>query len=427
MSSKHTFLLARFVVVVASLAIPAGTSWAAGVKETILYTFTRAGSTGDFPAGALVADKAGNLYGTTALGGNLNPGCYEDGCGTVYELTPPTQQGGSWTETVLYAFEGSSDGGEPQCTLVIDDSGNLYGTSGVGGATGHGTVFELSPPPQPGDPWTESVLFDFSSPAFNPFQNQSDLLRDSAGNLYGATYMGGDQDDGTVFEVSPPAQPGGQWTGTILYSFKGGSDGAAPLGRLIRDGRGALYGTTFYGGNKACRLGCGTVFQLLPPSQQQGSWSENVLYAFNGDDGQNASGGLVADKQENLYGTTYTGGQPSIGNVFELSPPRQLGGAWTETVLYHFQGHGDGKYPDSRLVMDKRGDLFGTTEHGGHDEEGVVFELLHPQPGGVWTERHFRLEVAIVMPIGGLLLRGDEVIGTGCNDFGGGGVFSIGR
>src|SRR5580698_10081618 len=359
-------------------------AWA--VKETVLYSFPENGSTGNYPAGGLVVDKAGNLYGTTLFGGISNSNCPPSGCGTIFELSPSAQPGASWTETVIYSFQGGEDGGVPECTLVMDDSGNLYGAT-VRPFLNEFVVFELSPPAKPGGAWTETNLYTFGG-FFSEYTDSGTLIMDAAGNLYGTSYSGGTGTDcgtlgcGTVFEVSPPPQPGGDWTGAILYSFQCGSDGSNPVGALILDSKGALYGTTA-GNDYPC--GDGTVFQLIPPSQPGGAWTENVLYSFSGIDGQNPYAGLIFDRKGNLYGTTGYGGpltcdrnRQGCGNVFELSPPAQPGGAWSETVLYNFTGRkvGYGLYPFSTLIMDGLGNLYGTTVQGGRGNLGTVFELV---------------------------------------------------
>jgi uncharacterized repeat protein (TIGR03803 family) len=446
MSRNSAFFAAcQLALLVLGLAFSA-TAWAA--RETVLYTFPEDGSTGNYPESALVADKAGNLYGTTLFGG-VNPvNCSNGfGCGTVFELSPPSQPGGAWTETVLYEFQGGGDGEGPQCTLVIDDSGNLYGTSSYGyPSISFGlVVWELSPPSQPGGAWTETTLYNFPGLYLGYYGNQGSLLMDRIGNLYGTTYLGGTTGGncgiygcGTVFETSPPLQFGGAWTGAILYSFQGGSDSETAGGSLMSDSRGALYGMTL--GSGECPPECGTVFQLQPPSEPGGSWTETVLYAFNGGDGDEPSAGLIFDRKGNLYGTTGYGGPLSCdygrqgcGNVFELSPPAQPGEAWTETVLYNFMvpKTGDGQYPDSSLIMDGRGNLYGTTSSGGYRGAGTVFELVPPgSPGGAWTELRLSLgsdpNGDAYYPAAGLIFGpGEAVSGTGTGEFDGGGVFSI--
>jgi uncharacterized repeat protein (TIGR03803 family) len=229
-----------------------------GIKETVLHRFDDNGKDGYYPYAGLVFDSSGNLYGTTAAGGD-STACV-GGCGTVFELTP--QAGGAWTETVLHSFD-STDGYYPEANLILDASGNLYGSTPAGGAYGYGTVFELTATPD--GKWTEQVLYNFDG----GYGSYGNLVSDASGNLYGTTGGGGAYGHGTVFELTPNADGG--WTETILHSFNG-SDGLQPLAGLILKS-GDLYGTTISGG----AYGSGTVFELMPTSG--GSWTESVLRA----------------------------------------------------------------------------------------------------------------------------------------------------
>src|SRR5580692_12561561 len=221
--------LALFTVILA-LASAASAEW----KEKVLYSFQGLPD-GSLPVGAVVFDKAGNLYGATTEGGSSSCRSVAQ-CGTVYQLAPPAKQGEPWTETVLYIFKGntSNDGASPVGGVVIDSAGNLYGTTGYGGTgnctvlgtlMGCGTVFEMSPPKQKGGKWTETVLYSFPTPK-QGFLPQGDLIFDRAGNLYGATQFGGGfgttcdpfyQYCGAVFELSPPKTKGGKWTEKVLH------------------------------------------------------------------------------------------------------------------------------------------------------------------------------------------------------------------
>ncbi len=327
----------------------------------VIYTFTGTGD-GAFPAGSLVMDAAGNLYGTGyGQGAGVN--------GEFFELSPDGL--GGWTEKVLYALKSSTDGG-PASTLVRDAAGNLYGTILGGGAGNAGYVFELSP--GSGGEWTYQHLFDFNgsdgdSPA-------AGVVLDAAGNLYGTTADGGTSTNcpngcGVVFELSKQS---GAWNETVLYEFNGsnGSDSQSPL---TLDAAGNLYGTTITGG----ALGFGIAFQLKKAS---GVWQERVLHTFteaNGD-GAAPNTGLVL-KGGNLYGTTAAGGSGlatcraytdvGCGTAFELSPSI---GSWRETILYDFPGGKNGSNP-SGLVLDASGNAFGIAQAGGADNAGLVFEL----------------------------------------------------
>jgi hypothetical protein len=378
------------------MAIDASASW----KEKVLYSFQSA-TDGATPVGAVVFDKQGNLYGTTRDGGSSSCRSVQQ-CGTVYQLTPPVKQGDPWTETVLYIFKGntSKDGASPYGGLVIDAAGNLYGTTGYGGTgncvvlgtlMGCGTVFEMSPPQQKGGKWTETVLYSFPTPK-QGFVPAGDLVFDIAGNLYGATIFGGGfgttcdpfyQYCGAVFELSPPKTKGGKWTEKVLHGFKSGTDGASPNGGLVLDSKGKVYGTTFGGGNESGECGaggCGTAFELDPPTQKGGAWTERVLHRFNRNTSDNGvpSAGFAMDAKGNLYGTT-------VGTVFRLAPPSTNSGRWKETILHTFTQDAYG--PKGALIFDTGGNLYGAAEYGNNGTRyGSVFRLRPPNTkGGTWN------------------------------------------
>ena len=217
-------------------------------QEEVLYDFTN-GADGGYPYCTLIFDSAGNLYGTTLNGGNA-------GNGVVFELSPPVS-GETWTETVLHSFDASDDGNEPRMGVIMDAAGNLYGTTESGGSIGYGAVFEVSPPAQGQQSWTENVIysFDFSPNGGSPAY--SGLVMDASGNLYGTTQTGGTAKNGVVFELSP--QRGGSWTENVLHTFQDSPDGSQPEAGLLLGADGDLYGTTFYGGDSA---GSGTVFRI---------------------------------------------------------------------------------------------------------------------------------------------------------------------
>lgn len=304
--------------------------------KTTLYSFV-GGSDGDGPHG-LVMDKAGNLAGVTTAGGGS--GCFDNyGCGTVFEVAS------NGSETVLHAFQGGSDGGNPSGGLIRDGKGNLYGTT-------ENTVFRLAPDGK------EKVIAGGYSRI-----GAVTLVRDKGGNFYGTTQEGGDDNCGSVFEVSPGGAK------TLLYSFTCGSDGAAPYAGVVMDRAGNLFGTTPVDGDVNCDYGqgCGTVFKIAPDRR------ETTLYTFT-DTGVNANpmAGLVMDGAGNLYGTTY-GFSP--GGVFKLARDG------TEKLLYTFTGGTDGAEPLGGLLMDGLGHLYGTASSGGGGSCnndfgcGTVFEL----------------------------------------------------
>jgi hypothetical protein len=213
---------------------------------------------------------------------------------------------------------------------------------------------------------------------------------DSAGNLYGTTWLGGPQGAGVAFELSPPAVKGGAWTYAQLYAF-GGAGLSSPEARLVLDKAGNLYGTTASGGTGGCAGGCGGIFKLAHPAQQGGTWTETVLFNFSGSfgTGGGTSGGLTMDSHGALYGTTYSGSGGPSGTVFRLTPTKS--GHWTHTVLYAFAGFADGAFPQSEVVFDKNGNLYGMTNYGGSGRPncfgspcGTVFELMST-PTGPWT------------------------------------------
>ena len=397
-NNKRPFALwaGVFAALVAApiMAAPAG-AVAANLK--VLHPFA-GGSDGVNPVAGLISDREGNLYGTTVGGGGT--GCGGAGCGTVFKILP------DGNENVLYSFSGS-DGASPEASLIADEAGNLYGTTREGGTTGLGTVFELLRPGTPGGAWTEIVLRSFAGEfgGGDGAWPEGSLIRANNGNLYGTTPNGGtgcpsDQGPGgcgTVFKLAPPSVRGGTWKQTVLYAFKGGSDGGAPGNDLLADGSGNLYGTTGFGGTGCGGAGCGTVFVLSPAG------TKTVLYAFaGGNDGANPFPGLTADSSGNLYGTTLQGGKAgcaayggTCGTVFRLAPPSVRGGTWKETVLYRFGGGADGGSPFATLIVDSRGHLYGTTvgsgntgpRCGGTTGCGVVFRLSPPAaPGANWTE-----------------------------------------
>jgi uncharacterized repeat protein (TIGR03803 family) len=356
-------------------------SWGATKwHEKVLHNFTS--TDGANPQSGLIFDAAGNLYGTTTLGGAYN-------LGTVFELSP-TMRGG-WTEKVLHSFNlNSGDGSYPESGLIFDAAGNLYGTTLLGGTNKSGTAFELSP--AQGGQWTERVLYSFGNGIDGAYPFYGSLIFDATGSLYGTTSSGGiyncqgNGGCGTVFKLTPTV--GGAWAETVLYNFRNGTDGYGPESGLVLDAAGNLYGTTAFGGTSNCRVGqwsgCGTAFELSPAAD--GGWTEKVLHNFNGPDGETPLAALIFDTAGNLYGTTEGGGSnTNDGTVFQLSP--QAGGGWTESVLYSFSQQGSGGYGPAAdtLVFDAMGNLYDTVYGGGANFGGTVFELT-PTGGGPWTE-----------------------------------------
>lgn len=334
---------------------------------TVLYSFA-GDSDGADPLGGLSMDSSGDLYGTTQDGGTA-------GSGTVFELSPTA--GGGYAESVLHSFTGSpisvgnADGASPRAGLIADGAGDLYGTTYNGGPSGFGDVFELSP--AAGGGYAESILYSFSGGSDGGLSSGV-LVRDSAGDLYGTTTTGGGfVGDGTVFKLIPG---NGGYTELTLHVFTGndgGSDGASPQAGLILDSAGNLYGTTSVGGG---------VFELSPAAA--GAYTESTLYTFTGrDDGASPQSSLIMDGAGNLFGTTQVGGSGGYGTVFKLAPNGS--GGYIESILYGFTDRNDGASPQSNLVMDRAGDLYGTTEYGGGSDYGTVYELA-PNGSGGYTE-----------------------------------------
>jgi|SRR5579871_3337728 len=333
---------------------PSGTSW----KESTIVTFN--GTNGAYPAAGLIADSSGNLYGTTGSAGTYNGG-------TVFMLSPSRR---GWNLQTIWYFGNTTthDGVAPQCDLLMDSTGTIYGTTAKGGTNNLGTVFKLA---LSNGVWTETVLYNFAggSDGEVPYAG---LTMDSSGSLYGTTYYGGGLGNcntgcGTAFELK---QSGGVWTETVLHAFGNGRDGQFPgYGPLVLASNGALYGTTWYGGKDAS----GTVYEL---KSSGGKWKETRIYDFTGGaDGADGNGGLVADKSGTLYGTTILGGSHDGGTAYTLA---KSGSGWAESVLYDFDGSsGDGFFPQAGVILDKKsGTLFGVTSQGGTGGWGTVYQIL---------------------------------------------------
>jgi uncharacterized repeat protein (TIGR03803 family) len=311
----------------------------------------------------LVEDAAGNLYGTTSQGGVTGGACGSLGCGVVFRLDT------TGNETVFYSFMGEpTDGASPFAGLVVDASGNLYGTTSQGGTSNFGTVFKLDATGK------ETVLYSFAGEPTDGADPMAGLVLDASGNFYGTTSQGGTSNIGTVFKLDTTGKE------TVLYSFLGGpTDGADPMAGLVLDALGNLYGTTFEGGSGPCNRNthyrydtpssCGIVFKLDTDG------TESVLHNFTGEpDGANPAASLVQDATGNLYGTTAAGGK--ICYVIASLPPMPSSGTYcgtifkldttgTETVLHTFTGQPDGAISDAGLILDAAGNLYGTTLEGG--------------------------------------------------------------
>jgi uncharacterized repeat protein (TIGR03803 family) len=330
---------------------------------TPLYSF-QGGPDGSHPQARVVIGPNGSLYGTTSYGGAT--GCTSNGCGTVFNLKPSTHATGSvlgnWGETILYAFQGGSDGANPGYgDLLFDHAGNIYGTTTAGGPSNQGTVFKLT---ASNGSWTETVLYSFTGGADGGTLN-SGVILDSAGNLYGVASRGGAHGFGTVYELTPS---GSQWVETTLYAFQDQLDGRAPTGGLIMDQSGNIYGTTSLDGE----LQGGTVWKL---TRNGGGWTFGTIQLLPGNNGvPGPVDALTADAAGNLYATSVEG-NGSWGQVWELI---SQGSGWLLQNLYQFHNNGDGALPYGSVALDANGNLFGTTSRGGMGNClscGVVWEI----------------------------------------------------
>ena len=386
----------RSLIIVLLLAI-GSTGYVMADTLTVLHSFA-GGADGWYPENGLMRDRAGNLYGTTPYGGINN-------LGVAYQLTPD-ENGTTWTETILYAFcsqADCADGEQPTSRLTIDTHGNLYGTTVAGGANRiGGVVFQLTPNAS-GTEWTETVLYSFCSQndCTDGQAPKTRLTIDGAGNLYGTTSAGGANGWGVVFQLTPNASRT-EWTETVLYSFcsqANCADGGSPNGGLLMDSAGNFYGTTSVGGEYFRRHGNGPgVIYQLAPKQSNTSWTQTVLHSFCAQrsgarclDGWAPNPGLAMDDLGVIYGTAFFGGTMSGptrrtrgGVVFALTPNPDA--TWTETVLYSFCSSTtdcpEGRHPYSGVIIDRSGNLYGTTYKGGAYGYGEVFKL---QP---WQVEH---------------------------------------
>lgn len=368
-----------------------------GWTETTIYSFT-GGADGSNPVAGLTLGASSVMYGTTYSGGAY-------GYGTVYQVAP--SGGGVWTQKVLYSFKGGTDGAYPSASLALSSAGVLYGTTyGGGGTGGFGTVFQLGP--GGGGVWTEKVLYAFKggTDGANPLAS---VVIGSSGQLIGTTSQGGSvtitnqpptcttstpcvyQNWGTVFQLTPKG--GGVWSESLLYTFLGGADGGSPESPVILGPSGVLYGNTFWGGTPtACAVssypqGCGVVYQLAAPTGGGVPWVETVLHTFTGSspDGAHPYGNMGLNVSGVLFGTTFAGGinedicfanaYVGCGTIFSVKPPASPGGAWTKSNLTVFPGSPGGGSPNG-LLLSTNGVMYGTTILGGATGGyGTVFQL----------------------------------------------------
>lgn len=339
----------------------------------VLYNFSGCAD-GEYPLNTLLIDRSGNLYGSTAGGGSA---CGDSGNGVLFRLK---RSGGGWIETPLHTFTGGTgDGSYPYNYggLTFGPDGAIYGTTYEGGASNDGTVFSLRPPATACHsalcPWSETLLYSFSPPSGNPY---SGVVVDSAGNLFGTSEYA------IVYQFTPS---GGSWSEISTQSTQ-------IFANVTLGPDGNLYGVNYQGG-----FGYGTVFQLVPSGS---GWTTNVLHSFIGADGANPVGGLVFDSAGNLYGSTTDFGPHDGGTVFELS---LQSGLWVFKTIYAFS---EGQGPYSALTLDSAGDLYGTTYGGGKSGNGIVFKLRPSGSGWIFTDLYdfFVNNDEGIAPVGGVTM-----------------------
>ena len=331
-------------------------------KETVLHNFLTNGKDGNKPYGSLVFDKNGNLYGTTTEGGvHLD--------GVVFELSPGAN--GKWTETIIHAFnDNGKDAAAPYGAPVFDSAGNLYGSTDAGGKNYLGSVYELSPGAN--GKWTEKILHSFADNGKDGWIPVSPVILDSSGNIYGTTLLGGSGGNGIVYELT---STNGKWTEKILHAFANNNkQGAESYGALAFNASGDLVSTTVSGG----QTNNGTVYELIPGSGGKWTEKVLHSFITSRSTGEYPYANIIFDGSGNMYSTTESGGNgaQANGTIFEMSLNDE--GKWTEKTLYQFciaENCADGSIPTSGLVFDNAGSMYGTTQQGGTGGGGVVYKF----------------------------------------------------
>ncbi len=391
------------------IALTFSTNALAQDTESILYNFGTIPNDGRNPTMPLIADGQGNFYGTTSQGGTND-------LGTVFELSPDGN--GGWNEIVLHRFTGSPDGASPYDNgLTFDSHGNLFGTTFYGGRKGGntcgtlgcGAVYELSPDGSGG--WNEQVLYQFSA-GVGGYYPVGNLVVDAKGNLFGAAYYGGAKGRGTIYELSPSSS---SWTFSVVYSLQDATSGVFPTA-LTSDASGNLYSTSYAGGGGG--YGTGTVFRLSPSGS---TWTFTKLYQFYGPGGATPGNILTVDASGNVYGTTTQGGRSTsacngggCGVTYMLTPTAS--GLWTEHILHEFTGGEDGFDPSEGVVVDSAGNVYGAANLGGSNTCaggcGTVYELS-PVSGGWKFSRLYGFTSSVgVQPNGVIVDAQGSVYGT---------------
>lgn len=390
--------LTVFCTVLTALSFIAGVSQPVHSQNyKVIHNFTGKGSDGATPYGGPILDRSGNLYGTTYLGGKYGSGSVyrlshdgamwnyhslyslkgiNDGAGpafgslamgadgTLFGTTEGGRDFGTafavcdcpWQETIVHRFGAGIDGAQPIGGVVLDAAGNIYGTTSLGGTFGNGTVFEAK---REGRTWIESAIYSFSGgdDGTNP---PAGVTLAADGILYGTTSLGGANGGGVVYQLSHSTTG---WKQTVLYTFQGLDDGQNPVGGVVLDGAGNLYGTTFDGGIN----GGGTVYELSPSPD---GWTFTTLFSFTG--GYGGPYNKLTLAGGNIYGFTNAEGANGLGSIFKLTPVNR---GWSFTDLYDFPGGNDGGLPYGSLAVDSDGNIFGTAVVGGTWNQGVVFEI----------------------------------------------------
>ena len=366
-----TLLFFIFLLLFMTLTAPP----ARGQTYRVIYDFNETYGSGLQPFAGVTIDSHGSLYGTTTGGGGYG---YS---GTVFMLSPSAT---TWVYSPLHTFRGGIDGNSPYARVVFGPDGDLYGTTAGGGGAaycssfgGCGTVLKLH---WNGASWQETILYVFQGPPDGMWPYSGDLVFDRAGNIYGTTEQGGYTGGncyardgcGIVYKLTPSA---GGYGESVLYRFTEQGDGGFPNGGVILDAAGNLYGTAV------------DVYELSP---SRGGWTETTLHTFNGGrQGGWAFGGVTFDSEGNLFGTTYTGGSGNAGTVFELSP---LNGNWSYDLIHTFTAYDSGgleyRGPLDSLTIDSSGNLYGTTSGGGLYGRGAVFKLIRSANGWLYTTLH---------------------------------------